>query len=975
MTMFDLFAQPWCNHQILSLQRLASRSFFLTSTTAEKALQHDFDRAECLSGTWDFWYTEDTPLDEKAFAARCDTLSWKTIQVPLSFQFAGYGPLLYTDEAFPFTLDPPHVPSLNPTGVYRRAFHVPASEERLILRFEGVESCASVYVNGSFAGYTQGSRLPAEFEITKLCRPGENELLVIVREYCDGTYLEDQDMWWLGGIIRDVWLLHRPQEYLRDLRITADYDLESSQGILKVDAAGTAARFTLYDPSGKETLQGICGETYTLPVIPWNAEIPVLYSLLVSGEKESTLLRVGFRRVEITNRELRLNGKRVMLRGVNRHEFSSTAGRAVSREDTRKDLLRMKQAHINAIRTSHYPNAPFFYDLCDEMGFYVIDECDLETHGFEIEGQAARLADDPSWRTAYLDRAERTCCRDRNHACVIMWSLGNESFRGENLRAMYEWFHGADSRPVHYEGDISYCCSDVISSMYTPVGRLAERDTSGFDKPMILCEFAHAMGNGPGNLLEYRHVIEASERIQGYFIWEWRNHGILRNGQYLYGSDFDMPFHSGNFCMDGLLNSDGTPTPGFFSYAKMNEPIRIQLNGANAVLRSVLVFRTIQDARLKLELRRENTLCRAETLDIPPIQPGDSVSLQLPSAMLQSQENALYTLSAKVLENNVTLGSETFILREYLPARSGRDSSGTWSREGDCMVYQDDDCYYEVSLTDGRIHHYRIRNRELMCRGPVLSLYRPSMDNDRRRRPRWEAISLHSMTPAVYKAVTDGMTLRLTGILGADARLWHVPFTLQYKPLSGGMIRMEIQGSFSGPFGEERDDLLPRIGTDSTVPAGLNRFAYLGFGPDETYPDSCFQAEYGWYETEVSSLAFPYDCPQESGNRTGCSVSALTDAKGTGIAFISDRPCDTGASFYLARDLDRAAHPGELRKQDQITWRFDLKTAGLGSGSCGPETTDRYTVRPLPFQMRFIIAPVGQDGLVETARKGWDALC
>ena len=975
MTMFDLSAQPWCNHQILSLQRLAPRSFFLTSTTAEKALQHDYDRAECLSGTWDFWYTEDTPLDEKAFTARRDTLPWKTIQVPLSFQFAGYGPLLYTDEAFPFTLDPPHVPAMNPTGVYRRSFCIPASEERFILRFDGVESCASVYVNGSFAGYTQGSRLPAEFDVTGLCRPGENDLLVIVREYCDGTYLEDQDMWWLGGIIRDVWLLRRPQEFLRDLRITADYDPESAQGILKVDAADVAARFTLYDLSGKEVFQGICGENYRLPVTPWNAEIPVLYSLMISCEQESTMLRVGFRRVEITNRELRLNGKRIMLRGVNRHEFSATAGRAVSREETRKDLLRMKQAHINAVRTSHYPNAPFFYDLCDEMGFYVIDECDLETHGFEIEGQPARLADDSSWRAAYLDRAERTFCRDRNHACVIMWSLGNESFRGENLRAMYAWFHRTDSRPVHYEGDISYCCSDVISSMYTPVGRLAERDASGYDKPMILCEFAHAMGNGPGNLLEYRHVIEASERIQGYFIWEWRNHGILRNGEYLHGGDFGMPYHSGNFCMDGLLNSDGTPTPGFFSYAKMNEPIRIQLDGTRAVLRSVLDFRTVLGARLELVLRREDTLCRTETMDIPPVRPGESVILQLPSAMLQGRENALYTLSATVLENDVPLGIETFILREYLPVRSGCEASGTWRREGDRMVFQDDDFGYQVSLTDGRIHHYRTGNRELLYRGPVLSFYRPAMDNDRRRRARWEALSLQSMTPAVYKAETDGVTLRLTGILGADARLWHAPFTLRYTPLADGLIRVEIQGAFSGAFGEERDDLLPRIGTDSLVPARLDRFVYLGFGPDETYPDSCFQAAYGWYKTAVSSLAFPYDCPQESGNRTGCRVSALMDAEGSGIAFISDRPRDTGASFYLPRDLDQAAHPGDLRKRDQITWRFDLKTAGLGSGSCGPETTDRYTVRPLPFQMRFIIAPVRPDRLVETARKGWDALC
>ena len=972
---FDLSEHPWCSHRILELHRLPPRSFFLTASSAEKAVRREFDRAECLSGNWDFCYLEETPLDESAFVARRDRLSWQSIRVPRSFQFAGFGPMLYTDEAYPFTLDPPFVPSRNPTGVYRRLFSVPDTGDRLLLRFDGVESCASVYVNGAFAGYTQGSRLPAEFDVSSFCRPGENELLVIVRQYSDGCYLEDQDMWWLGGIIRDVWLLFRPREAIEDLQLTADYDASSGLGLLKVSAVGAGASFTLFDPRGAEVLRGSCGESYQLPVEPWTAETPRLYSLLVSSPREHTRLSAGFRRVEIADHTLLLNGKRIMLRGINRHEFSPVNGRAVSVDETRRDLLRMKEAHINAIRTSHYPNAPFFYDLCDEMGFYVIDECDVETHGFEIEGQPARLADDPSWRNAYLDRAERTFARDRNHACVIIWSLGNESFRGGNLRSMYGWFRRADSRPVHYEGDFSYCCSDVVSSMYTSVGKLAEQDAAGFEKPMILCEFAHAMGNGPGNLLEYRRVIESSDRIQGYFLWEWRNHGILRDGKYLHGGGFGMPYHSGNFCMDGLLNSDGTPTPGFAGYAKMNEPVRISLSEGSLSLRSVLDFRTVRAAELRLSLLREDRVLQESALDVPDIMPGESVSVCLPPALLQCPENALYLLSAEVLEDGFTLSRETFRLREYVPSPVIREPVPSWTEQEGRMTFSDGDVRYEVSLADGRIHDYRVGEREIMSLGPLLSFWRPASDNDRRHHARWRALSLHSMTPAVYRAETDGDSLILSEILGANARMWHAPFTVRYTPLPGGHIRFQLSGSFAGSFGHDRADILPRIGTDSVVSASLHRFAYLGIGPDETYPDSCFQAAYGWYERDVSELAFPYDCPQESGNRTGCRVSALLNEVGDGIAFISARPCDTGASFFLPEDIDAAEYPADLRKRDRITWRFDMRTAGLGSGSCGPDTLDRYTVRPYPFQMDFIIAPVSRSELCSQARKAWDELC
>ena len=973
--MFDLSAQPWCNQRVLHVNRLKPRAFFQTSTDEEKALAGDFDRVHSLNGKWDFCYFDATPLDEQAFIKTLDTLSWSAIDVPRSFQMAGYGPLLYTDEDYPFPIQPPLVPAQNPTGVYRRFFEIDGSADARILRMEGVESCASVYVNGQFAGYTQGSRLPAEFDITSLCHPGSNELLILIRQYCDGVYLEDQDMWWLGGVIRDVLLLNRPENRIEDIRIQADYEAETGLGTLSIYVPGSKARCRLMDAGENTVWEGMSGEGHTFPVTPWNAEEPYLYTLLVAYPKECARLRVGFRRVEITAGELRLNGRRLMLRGVNRHEFSPVNGRAVTREETRKDLLMMKQIHLNAIRTSHYPNNPFFYELCDELGLYVMDECDLETHGFEIEGTPSRLANDPMWRQAYLDRAERTFHRDCNFTCVIMWSLANESFRGENLHAMYDYFHHEDTRPVHYEGDIAYTHSDVISTMYSPIGRLMERDASDPDKPMLLCEFAHAMGNGPGSLKEYRQAIEQSRHIQGYFIWEWRNHGILRDGRYLHGGDAGSVYHSSNFCMDGLLNSDCTPTPGFYSFAKMNEPLRISLQGTQLSVTSTFTFRTVRDARIHAELRREDQIIETWSITLPPLPSGETISILLPETLASAPENALYSLSVTVQDENAhSFGQESFVLREYVPQYQ-KEQGIAWERQGDCLKLTDGAFSYQISLSDGRLYHYCVNGEERLSAGPQLSLYRPAMDNDKYRRERWCDLHLHAMTPVIERAQLEEDTLILTGRLGAKARLWSVPFTLRYTPLPEGRLRIQLNWYFDGPFGEGRNDYLPRVGTDSVVPKQFDQMAYLGYGPGETYCDSKFHARYGWYTVPVRDLAFAYDCPQESGNRTGCKVSALLGADGAGIAYVSQIPCDTAASFYCAGDIDHASHPDELNERDAITWRMDWKEAGLGSGSCGPEQLEAYTVRALPFHMDFVLMPVSQAKLVCIAQKGWDSLC
>ena len=969
-----LSAQPWCNQQVLSINRLPSRAHFLTATSQDKALQGRFDRARNLNGIWDFYYTDRTPIDEQAFVDGRDSLSYNAIQVPRSFQMAGYGPMHYTDEDYPFPIDPPYVPAQNPTGVYRRSFSYAPDGDRLILRLEGAESCVSVYVNGAFCGYTQGSRLPSEFDITDLCREGENELFLIVRMFCDGVYLEDQDMWWMGGIIRDVLLLKRPQEgRIRDIHVKADYDHKTGNGALLITAEN--ANFRLLDNEGNELLSGLCGTEHTLPVTPWNAEQPNLYTLLVFTKNEAARLKVGFRRVEIVKGELRLNGKRLMLRGINRHEFSPVDGRYASVQDTIKDMKMMKEAHINAIRTAHYPNAPFFYELCDELGFYVMDEADLETHGFEIENEPARLATDPTWRKAFVERAERMYMRDKNHACVIMWSLGNESFRGENFGAMYDYLRSVDDRPVHYEGDISYKYSDVISTMYTSPAKLFEHDAAGHGKPAILCEFGHAMGNGPGSLKEYRQAIEGSKSIQGYFVWEWRNHGILRDGVYLHGGDFDAPYHTGNFCMDGLLNSDWTPTPGYFSYKKMNEPLRLKLDEDTLKIKSALTFRAAKNVEVKASLLYEGKEVKASSQMIETIKPDEKVKIKLNEELFNHPENGLYTLRLELMENDFNLADQTFVLKEYAPKAAQAEAVPAWRKQGDFYALKGDDCSCEVSLVDGRLYNYKVNGQTLLEKGPLLSLFRPANDNDKRRRDRWKRLSLHSMTPVIHETRVEGDTLYVSGNLGANARIWWAPFEVGYTALPGGKIRVRLSGRFDGCFGEGRDDMIPRIGTDSVVPKEFSRMTFLGKGPGESYCDSRFHCHYGWHSLPVDEMAFPYDCPQESGNRTGVHVAALTNQEGKGLAFVSRQPCDTQASYYTAKDIDEAGHPKDLIKRDKVFWRFDYKQGGLGSNSCGPEPLEKYIVRLLPFHMDWVIAPVTSQTLNNDAKKAWDNLC
>src|SRR5215210_1781768 len=588
-----------------------------------------------LDGRWTFRMRARPDRDAAFAAPGYDDTGWDELPVPSHWQLHGHDAPAYTNVAYPFPVEPPVVPDANPNGEYRRRFRLPPGwpDGRALLRFGGADSHLRVWLNGTELGEASGSRLAHEFEAGDLLeREGDNVLGVRVMQWSPGSYLEDQDMWWLSGLFRSVDLLARPAGCIGDLLVHADAD-----GLLRVDC-DVPARIVVPELG----IDAAAGETVgARSVEPWSAELPRLYAGEVRAEGETVPLRIGFRTVAIEDGELRVNGRRVLLRGVNRHEWDPDSGRALTEATMRRDVELMKAHNVNAVRTSHYPPHPRFLELCDELGLYVMAECDLETHGFELVGWRGNPSDDPRWRAAYLDRIARTVERDKNHPSIVMWSLGNESGIGSNLAATAAWVRGRDpSRPVHYEHDLTSSVSDVHSRMYAShaeVEALGRREEPAFDDaalnarrralPFLQCEYGHAMGNGPGGLAEYQKLFEGHSRCQGGFVWEWIDHGIRRpQGDFAYGGDFGEPLHDGNFVADGLLFPDRTPSPGLLELKAVFAPVRISEDG----IENLHLFRDLAHLDFSWTLEVEGEAMASGTLDPGPVAPGASAPLRWP---------------------------------------------------------------------------------------------------------------------------------------------------------------------------------------------------------------------------------------------------------------------------------------------------------------------------------------------------------
>ncbi|MER6683605.1 glycoside hydrolase family 2 TIM barrel-domain containing protein [Streptomyces olivaceoviridis] len=953
---------------------------------------HSDAPSQSLNGPWRFRLSPTASEAEDFAAEGFDDRGWDSIPVPSHWVLQGdgaYGRPLYTNIRYPFPLDPPHVPDENPTGDYRRHFDLPADwsdAERVVLRFDGVESLFRVWVNGVEIGSAGGSRLAHEFDVTSAVRTGGNVVAVRVHQWSAVSYLEDQDQWWLPGIFRDVTVIARPAGGIEDVWLRTGFD--DGRGRIDPEVTAEAAAFpvTLRIPElGVEQVWATPADVAPLGVAgvePWSAEQPRLYDATVSTAAESIALRVGFRTVDIRGDRFLVNGRRVVFHGMNRHEAHPERGRVFDEEHARADLARMKRFNVNAIRTSHYPPHPRLLDLADELGFWVVLECDLETHGFESAGWAGNPSDDPAWREALLDRVERTVERDKNHPSIVMWSLGNEAGTGSNLAAMSAWVHARDTeRPVHYEGDHTGEYTDVYSRMYASVPEIEQIGADGARsalahctpaqsarqraKPFLLCEYAHAMGNGPGGLDEYEALVHAYPRVHGGFVWEWRDHGILTSAPdgtpyYAYGGDFGEVVHDGNFVMDGMLLSDDVPTPGLHEFKAVVQPIRFDFGDDGVTVTNLRHSADTRDLRFRWRVEHDGVPVDSGDLEVPVVAPGGSERVPLPPIRVSPDAETWFTVDA------VLAAATAWAPEGHVVATAQRDSSAprtapaarprTDWRPGDGTL-----TLGIAEFVDGSL--VRLAGRAVT--GPRLELFRAPTDNDESASDRVEdsdaAVAGVSHADLWRRDGLDRLTTRRVSV-EQGARCLR---TIDKVAAAGSASSVTVESVWS--LDDDGLELLveiepsrgwrtvwPRIGVRFGFPDGtapVDGADWFGLGPFESYPDSLRAARTGRFTAGVHDLSAGYARPQETGHRSRLRRLTLLSG-GAEVLRVEAVPDRSGRrpGFTLSRhtpqETARARHPFELPESRTSHLIIDAAQHGLGSRSCGPDVRPGFALRP-----------------------------
>jgi len=933
-----------------------------------------------LDGDWRFnWVPTLADATSGFEATEFDDSNWPLLAVPAHWQLHGYGSPAYTNVQFPFPIEPPYVPDDNPTGEYRRTFALPQDWPAgdAVLRFEGVDSCFAVWCNGHELGNSKGSRLPVEFAVGALLRPGENVIAVRVHQWSAGSYLEDQDMWWLSGIFRSVSLLARPADGLSDFFVHADYDHETGTGRLRIDTS-VPARLSIPElgiaDAPAEQVHEFVG------VQPWSAELPRLYDAELASAGERVRLRIGFRTVRAADGRLTVNGKAILLRGVNRHEWHPDHGRAVPAETMRQDLLLMKRHNINAVRTSHYPPHPDFLALCDELGLWVIDECDLETHGFELVGWQDNPSADPAWRDALLDRMRRMVERDKNHPSIIIWSLGNEAGTGANLAAMAQWAHDRDpGRPIHYEGDYDSPYVDVYSRMYpthaevAAIGRGEEpvtanpaNDAHRRNLPFIMCEYAHAMGTGPGGLREYQELFERHPRCQGGFVWEWIDHGIRQRAEdgsefFAYGGDFGEVVHDGNFVADGLLFPDRRPSPGLLELQKIIAPVRITpvAEQGTVTIDNGYDFADTGQLAFTWAVEAEGVEIAAGTLDVPVLSAGTSAAITLPVLPVSKVETWLTVRACLATDTPWAAAGHEIAWGQAQLAASRNETepeTATTAERGSVEVHNG-----LIAVGPGVFDPRSGVLRELAgtgVEGPLLDLWRAPTDNDIAHHGEsvareWHRIGLDRLTHRVISVDTgtDELLVR-TRVAAAPTNLGMLA---DYRwSAHGGSLRLRLDVTPVGPWYSP----LPRLGVRLAVPARFGTVEWFGRGPGEAYPDMRQAARVGRFTRTVDELQTPYVFPQENGNRTEVRWTRVTSDDGDGIRIDGAPHFELTARRWSSADLDAARHTNELRPGELVWLNLDLAQQGLGSASCGPGVLPPYRLLPVAASLELTFTPV-----------------
>ena len=876
-----------------------------------------------LNGIWDFRY----------FARDIDCPavidSWESIPVPSCWQNHGYEKPYYTNNEYPYPVDPPYVPDDNPVGVYKRMVTISQEDTALeqYLIFEGVASCFELFVNGQYVGYSSVSRCTSEFKLS--LQPGDNEILVKVYKWCVGSYLEDQDCFRYNGIFRDVYLLLRPKGHLFDL----DIGYDDKQIFCQYP-------YRLFDAAGMETK----GEK---PVL-WNAEKPYLYTLVIEKSGEFIPVKIGFRTQGVSEKgELLINGVPVKLKGVNHHDTDPYTGYTMTEEQMRFDLLKMKELNINCVRTSHYPPAPVFLELCDALGFYVVDEADLETHGFgKRVGKSGYDPDDiwpcrdPQWREAFLDRAERLLQRDKTHTSVIMWSLGNEANYGDNFAAMSEYIRQNDTRMgyhrlIHYENAYNYDPTgpdpdtvDLVSAMYDTVEQILDYiERTGDKRPMYWCEYCHAMGNGPGDVKDYWDTMWEHPQLIGGCIWEWADHAaLIEEGKLGYGGDFGEETHDGNFCCDGMVMADRSFKAGSLEIKAVYQPLDTQWEDGMLTVHNRYDFTELSDCRVLWEQVADDQVVASGLL---PLTTKPHSKEQVKLDLLPAESRFGVYLNITMYDS---AGIEVAITQHKL-------SDGAYCPAGTGMLTIV--CEGEYAVITGKSFAYRFNTHYgyledlngFLCTPMKLSVWRAPTDNDRKIKLEWYKERYDKVHNKVYDVAIEDNRITVRGALAPVSRLKFFTYTATYTFFGDGQVDVRLEGDF-----DTQRAFLPRLGFEFTT--STKDFRYFGYGPHEAYVDMHHGSRMGMYESTAQKEYVDYIMPQEHGNHYNTKYMELGD-----YAFVAKQGFECNVSRYSARELTEKNHNFELAGDGLTHVRVDYKVSGIGSGSCGPQLLEKYRLK------------------------------
>lgn len=1011
--------KTWENHQIDGINRMPARAHFLTFPSKEKALlnnnryTHAFKN---LNGVWKFMFLDAPEYSpEGFFNSDFDVTKMDDITVPGNWQLQGYGKMHYSDLWYNFPINPPYVPTENPTGIYKRTFFVEESyrDKKIIIRFCGVDSAYHLWINGKEVGYSKVARNESEFDITDLIRVGEeNDVTVRVYQWSDGTYLEDQDMWWESGIFRDVELIGVPKDGINDYKVIADLDDEYKNGIFKVEVFLRTTKevnvtFELVD-AGENTVftktvvakEGkACIDEVIADVNHWTAETPYLYKLFMTVEDDGQIVEVipqnvGFRNIRLNGETFLVNGVAIKFKGVNRHDYSPQNGRVVSREEIEKDIILMKQFNINAIRTSHYPNSYYLYDLCDEYGMYLIAETDLECHGFELTGDYKWITDDPSWELAYVSRMTRMIERDKNHPAIIFWSLGNESAFGCNFRKMTDVAHEMDpTRLVHYEGDFDVESADVYSTMYTWIENpkkpyLMKDIIEKSKKPHIHCEYCHAMGNGPGNLKDYQDLVYAHDKLQGGFVWEWFDHGIesfTESGEkyYRYGGDFGDDPSNKDFCIDGLIMPDRTPSPGLYEYKKVIEPITttaVDIQKGIINLLSRYDFANLDRFNLVYKVMEDDVILQTGFMPVPSIEARANKDITLPydlsaikvkpgahyyvNISYQLREDTSYASSGHEL---ATAQFELPLYKEGIVVRP--EGILNVEKEHTTLHVKGANFSLDFNLVNGNLMNIVRDGMQVLSKGPRLTLWRAPISNDMEIIDKLKKVYfLHLEHEVVmnidYHMEGNILKVEVDTINSTTNSAWHFKTKYVYTVCPSGDILIDVEGTPSGRV-DLAPDMLPRIGVSMHLDKSMEHVRYFGMGPGENYADSKEAAQMGLYANTVDGLFTNYVIPQENGNHMGCKWVSMTNDRGMGLLASTEGDFNFSASWYEDKDLDDAKHTCDLVKRDYIVFNVDYKQNALGTNSCGQWQLDKYRAKFEDFKLSFRLTPFNNKEVLD----------